>query len=130
MFYKTMSELSELILYIASKSQDDPNYGAIKLNKILFAIDFFAYGILGRPVTEATYIRQEHGPTPEPGLFMHERDQLIASKRANIQVQLHFGKEQKRIIALDIPDMSLFSEAERSLIDDIIHNTFAKNEGM
>lgn len=117
-----MSKLSELILYIASKSQDDPNYGAIKLNKILFAIDFLAYGLWGRPVTEATYVRQEHGPTPEPGQFLRERDQLIAAKRASIQTRLHFGNEQKRLVALDIPEMSLFSEAEKSLIDDTIQD--------
>ena len=115
-----MSKLSELILYVASQSQDDPNFSAIKLNKILFAVDFIAYGVWGHPVTEISYIRQEHGPAPEPTAFLQIRDQLLEDERATLQTRFHFGKEQKRIIALDVPDMTVFTEEERTLIDDVV----------
>lgn len=113
-----MQKLGELILYVAKKSQDDTTFGATKLNKILFAVDFMAYGAFGKPLTEAHYIRLQHGPVPKE--LPQVRDELIAEKRAAIQLNEHFGKEQKRIVALDTPDMSIFTDREKRLIDDVI----------
>jgi hypothetical protein len=113
------NKTGELILYIASKSQDDPSFGIIKLNKILFAIDFFAYGLWGHSITQATYIRLEQGPAPRD--LPDIREELIAGGRAAIQNKKYFGGEQKRLVALTEPDMSDFTQDERGLIDDLIH---------
>lgn len=115
-----MERLQNVMLYVASHSMDDPYFGAIKLNKILFSIDFFAYGLWGERITEIDYIRQEHGPTPEPSAFLATRDDLIETGKAVIQEKTHFGKVQKRLIALVEPNMSLFTERERALIDNVI----------
>jgi len=42
----------ELILYIARKSEDDPKFGAVKLNKILFFSDFAAFRAFGKIVSQ------------------------------------------------------------------------------
>lgn len=115
-----MRKLTELVLYIAAKSQDDSTFSTSKLNKILFSVDFLAYGTWGRPVTEITYVRQEHGPAPKPDEFLRVRETLISAGRATIQTRQHLGSEQKRIVALADADMSLFDQRERRLIDDVI----------
>ncbi len=113
------AKLGELILYIASKSQDDPAFGTAKLNKILFTVDFFTYGILGHSLTNATYIRLEYSPSPRE--LNDVRDQLISEGRAAVQTGSYIGKPQKRLVALAAPDMSLFSAEERALVDDLIN---------
>jgi len=35
-------KFKELILYVADKCSDDPDFGAVKLNKILFYSDFYS----------------------------------------------------------------------------------------
>jgi len=112
-------KLQELMLYIAQKSQDDPAFGALKLNKILFFIDFEAYGAWGHPVSYATYVHRRLGPAPYE--LMPAQNGLLSSSRAAISEVEYFGKPQKRLVPLVEPNMSLFNEAERKLIDDAIN---------
>jgi uncharacterized phage-associated protein len=111
-------KFGELMLYIASQSLADRAFGATKLNKIMFAIDFSAFGLWGHSVTDADYVRLEHGPAPQ-GL-PEVRDELVAEGRAAIQTREYYGKIQQRLVALTDPDMSIFTEKERRLIDDVI----------
>jgi hypothetical protein len=53
-----------LIVYIAHKTGDDPRFGDIKLNKVLYFADFRAYDELGQPITGARYQKLEWGPAP------------------------------------------------------------------
>ena len=55
----------ELIVYICKKSEGDPTFGAVKLNKILYYADFAAYRILGKPITGAQYQKLREGPAPQ-----------------------------------------------------------------
>ena len=48
--------LLELILYVAEKCQDDPKFGATKLNKILWWADFLAYAQHGTPITQLSSV--------------------------------------------------------------------------
>ncbi len=113
-----LDKLAELILYIADKSQDDPAFGATKLNKILFLIDFNAYGAWGKSVSSAKYEHQNYGPVPSQ--LVNIRAKLISDGRAIIQKREYFGNTQDRIVAIDQPDISEFSDIERKLIDDAI----------
>src|ERR1700690_2214018 len=113
-----LEKLKELILYIAAKSQDDDAFGAIKLNKILFTADFFAFGLWGKPITEAVYVHRPLGPAPQE--LLAARDGLIADKSAALQTREYFGHQQIRVVPLRDPNMTLFTEAERKLIDDVI----------
>ena len=45
----------ELVLYIAKRSEDDPRFCAVKLNKIMYYSDFGAYRRLGQSITGANY---------------------------------------------------------------------------
>src|SRR5713226_2593184 len=58
------NKLIELIVHLSSLSEGDEYWGAIKLNKLLFYIDFVAYRRFGKSVTGQEYQAQKQGPTP------------------------------------------------------------------
>lgn len=111
-------KLKELILYIAEACKDDPEFGATKLNKILFVSDFVAYDVFGKSVTEATYFHLQSGPAPKEMIGTQEL--LIVNEDAEIEERQYFGRTQKRLKPLRRPDTSVFSEKELSLVKDVI----------
>jgi hypothetical protein len=112
-------KLGELIVYISLKSQDDPRFGATKLNKLLYFSDFLAFGNFGRPITEVPYQHLQNGPAPR-------RFKVVESKLKEefaIAVQnlnLPSGKTQIRTFALRPPDLSAFTGDEIALVDQLI----------
>lgn len=57
-------KFEELVLYIAERTADDPEFGRIKLAKTLFYADFEAYRLHGESITGAPYQAWEYGPYP------------------------------------------------------------------
>lgn len=112
------NRLTELILYIAEKSRGDPAFGATKLNKILFLVDFFAYGFWGNSITGATYKRLRNGPVP------HElpiaKNILLSQGRAEEILREYYGRPQKRLVPISGSDCSLFTREEITLVDQVI----------
>ena len=114
--------LAALILFFADECADDRYFGATKLNKLLFTADFWAYGYLGQSITGSTYVHQEHGPTPEPRLFLSTRDELVDSGCLKIVTEGTYKGIRKRPVAEVEPDLSLFTEDELSICKDAIEH--------
>jgi hypothetical protein len=112
------AKLKELILFIASRSQDDRRFGSTKLNKLLFFADFLAYAKLGHAITGHAYFRLPNGPAPKA--MVPIRDQMIEEKTLAIQDRDHFGRMQKVPIALREPDLTLFSPQEVAVVSDVL----------
>jgi len=111
-------KLKELVVYIANKSKDDPAFGKTKLLKLLAYADFAAYKKLGQPITGATYIKLEHGPSSQeapPALNL-----LRALGRIQILSEDVFDHEQSRIVALGPADESVFTADELAISDQVI----------
>ena len=108
----TKSKLSELVLYIAHKSQDDSNFGVTKLNKILFFSDFYYYGLTGKSITNSAYQHIQRGPAPKAMLPVLQL--LQASGRAVVKPINFHGHVQDRVIPIDDPDKELFDDDELS----------------
>jgi hypothetical protein len=112
-------KLGELILYIAKKSQNDPHFGATKLNKILFFSDFYNYANHNAPITGVEYMRLGAGPVPKP--LVPVRQKLIAKKAIAIQeLAVADGYNQKKVVALREPDLSIFSAQEIEIVNMIM----------
>ncbi len=111
-------KLTALMLYIASRSVDDPFFGAVKLNKILFRADFTAYRLWGRPITGHAYFRLPEGPAPQ--VLVPVRKRMLAAGQATVEKADVFGREQQRLVAQAAPNLSLFTEEELALVDDLI----------
>lgn len=124
----TTNKMKELILYVASKSKNDVNFGATKLNKILFYSDFLAYLNYGKAITGETYQKLKNGPAPR--CFMPLRREMIANKEAILRRKIHFGYTIKKLFALREPDTSSFKAKEIALVDELIcefeHKTAAE----
>ena len=110
-------KMRELIVYIADRCERDPDFGSVKLNKILFYADFLAFGSTGEPITGAEYSKLQFGPAPDLRQLIESMsvDRDIAIRRQN-----RFGYEQTRIMALRDPDLTLFSGVEIALVDSVI----------
>jgi len=108
----------QLILFVAQESEDDPKFGATKLNKILYFSDFKAFGILGEPITGATYQRLERGPAPREMLPMLREMEAEGSIRR--EERRYFNLLQKRVLPEARPDLSVFSGDELELVRNVI----------
>ena len=110
--------MKELMLYISRKSEGDRRFGATKLNKLLFYSDYSAYAQLGRSITGQEYQRLVRGPAPKRLLPL--RGELVDADRLAVVQRDYHGHTQDLTIALDAPDLSIFTGDEIALVDDII----------
>jgi uncharacterized phage-associated protein len=113
-------KLGEMLLHIAQKSANDPKFGAVKLNKLVFFSDCVSFIQTGKTITGSKFMRLGKGPVPKR--LVPVREKLIAEKRAAVQKKpLVSGWEQHRLVALDSPRLdSLFTAGEITLVDSII----------
>jgi hypothetical protein len=112
------TKFTEVVLYIAKKSEEDPRYGATKLNKILFFSDFGAYGMWGESITGTKYYHLQQGPVPTA--LMDVRRGLIGDGDATIEIRPCFDFHQERLVALREPDLDKLSKQEVDWIDQVI----------
>ena len=108
----------ELVLFIAQESQGDERFGAVKLNKVLYYSDFYAYRMLGRPITGAHYQKLAEGPAPRewPPL----RRQMVDAGDAVIESRPYFDSVQQRIMPLRPAKTDSFSHREMDLVREVI----------
>lgn len=113
-----MDKILELVLYIADQSVDDPGFGMVKLNKILFNADFTYWGQHRRSISGADYQHEKNGPVVrqmKPLLTEHEMKDFI------IKVVKKGPYAQKRLITLRLADLSGFTAEEISYVDQSIN---------
>ena len=111
-------KLRELVLYVAGLCQDDPRFGATKINKLLFFADFLAYLRLGQAITGVDYQKLPGGPAPRaivPLLKEMKRDGAI-----DIDIVEFHGRQQFRTVPRRPALLGQFSEAELALVSDLV----------
>jgi uncharacterized phage-associated protein len=119
------NKFRELVVYVAKKSEDDPHFGALKLNKILYYADFIAYRRRGQPITGATYQKLQQGPAPKQ--LLKERDVLVDAGEITIEARERFTKVQQRVVAKRQPKTSHFDPDELDIVDEVIEELWQKN---
>ncbi len=112
------NKFRELLLFIARRSENDPLFGAIKLNKLLFYSDFLAYLEFGRPITGQPYFALENGPAPR--YLVRVREQMVKSKEIAVSRKPTLSGVQERVLALREPDPNKFTAGEIDLVTKII----------
>ncbi len=112
-------KMKELILFISKLSMDDPKFGATKLNKLLFYVDFEAFRRLGKSVTEKIYENLEEGPVPK--CIVPVRDEMITKdKDLIISNVTYFDRTQNRTIPLRNPNLNVFTPKEIEIIHEVL----------
>ncbi len=114
-------KLKELIIYISNKSKDDPHFGSIKLNKILFYSDLWAFGIFGKPITEAEYLHRPLGPAPK-NLKAIQKEMVETDKTIKMEFRPSKLGTQKRPTPTREIALGIFSDEELKHIDQVIEN--------
>jgi len=109
----------ELIVYISKKCAHDLNFGATKLNKIMYYSDFRAFERFGIPLTGMRYFRLRKGPAPRA--LVPTRNELAQEGAIEIEKRSLPGNyEQHRTIALREPILDFFTKDEIALVDEVI----------
>lgn len=111
-------KLKELMLYIADQMEDDSTFGATMLNKVLYFSDFNAYRDLGDAITGARYFKLPKGPAPRA--LLPAQQELVSEGRAVVRKRQSGRFFQRRLVAIDVPDLNLFSGSEIALVDKVI----------
>jgi hypothetical protein len=112
------AKFDALVHYVCAKCDDPSALGATKLNKVLWYADVLAYLGTGKSITGATYVKRQFGPVPKD--IMAARARLTAAGAIVERSALVGAYEQKQMVALARPDVSLFTAEEISVVDDVI----------
>ena len=107
--------LADLMLAVAGRLQDDPAYGATKLNKALFLCDHLHYKRLGSAISGVVYERLPRAPAPRDVLAV--RRSLIEAGEAACEERGFLGHVQQRLVPLRSPGP--FSDSETEMIDQV-----------
>jgi hypothetical protein len=111
-----ITKLKQAILYLSQLSENDPKFGAVKLNKILYYADFRAYLELGHSVTGATYQHLEEGPAPRE--LLPARDELQSEGAIRLEDRPVFTRIQQRTVAQREPNLTVFDSREIEILRD------------
>jgi hypothetical protein len=104
-----------LVLYIIWRTGDARDFGATKLNKVLWFSDARSFEAYGKSITGETYVRQKFGPVPRHILTIIE--ELQNEGLVETSTERHFDYEVTRYSAHQPPDLGLFNADELGLID-------------
>lgn len=118
------SKMKELILHVATASENDENFGAVKLNKILFYADFLSYLKRGVSITGQEYFALDEGPAPRR--LVPIREQMKQKGEIAIKTVNRFGFPQNRIVALREPDYSKLDAEDIAIVNAIIERLRGK----
>lgn len=119
--YFDSEKFRELILYVAAESENDPRFGATKLNKILYFADFKAFGMFGESITGATYQRLDRGPAPRELLPILR--QMEAEGDISTSYRRYYNYPQTVVKAERAPDVEAYlTEAEKELVDTVLRD--------
>lgn len=119
------SRYADLILYIRQKFAGDSRFGASKLNKVLCLADSLSCRKFGRSITGIEYRRQASGPEalkPIPLRRLINFQELTpeaGSPENNEHVQM-------QVATARTPDLSMFSNDEIALVDQVIEKIQAQ----
>jgi uncharacterized phage-associated protein len=122
------------ILFFA-KNTDPKKLGIVKLNKLLYYIDFEHYKKYGRPILGDIYIKMEHGPVPSfsYNLFNmafrdNDTDEISKKLRDNIEIKINKVKDFniKSIYPKKDFDSSLFSISELEIMKKVAQKYYSQ----
>ena len=107
----SLNRLKNVMLYILNKCGE---VWTTKMNKLLFYVDFLSYRERGMAMTGLSYRAIDFGPVPE-------RWDRVYSEFSEINQELRqVGEFEGSVLkASALPDESIFSDAERKVLDEV-----------
>jgi hypothetical protein len=120
-------KLKAAIHYICEKATPfQDKFDHIKLNKVLWYSDAYAYLQLGSPITGVKYIRKKHGPVPK-----HQRMALeVLEQEGKIKHGKSMPLFSHRYDVIEDADKTLFQGQELAIIDDVFKRVVLDGHSM
>lgn len=117
--FNNQNKFKSLVHYICWRYADDPaKLGAVKLNKALWLSDLSAYYALGKPITNARYVKREFGPVPKAILPILR--ELESEGALEIRETPYFGRNKRTFVARQEASADFMSEDEKVIVEDTI----------
>lgn len=112
------NKFENVVLYICENAHG--RMTTTRLNKLLWLIDKTAFLRNAQTVTDWSYIRKRFGPVPKDN---YDAFGVMADK-SKLRITLEHGEgfETAFYAALKKPDMTVFSEAEKNVMEDVMKN--------
>lgn len=111
------------VLYFAKNGGFD--VGKKKLAKLLYFVDFTSYELRNKSITGKKYAKQNYGPMPIPKEFYDDLKRLQKQKLIRIKKEDYLEK----IIPLKDPDLSVFEDREKELLENVINKYKSDSAG-
>ena len=114
---RNREKLKLLVHYIVAKCENPSILGSIKLNKVLWVSDLWAYVGMGQPITGEHYVKQQFGPVASTVGILQELQQ---ENKIVVRRKIAHGNKKVDYIALKEPEgiSDLFTADEISLVDE------------
>ncbi len=122
---KNLNKFKEVLLYVLEKVGAKPNVGETVLYKLLYFIDFDYYERYEEQLIGATYIKNQHGPTPVEFKKIVE-DMENSGEIAKINNK-YFQYDQRKYLPRREPDLTKLNAREIEHINDVLARLSDKN---
>ena len=115
---RNLEKFKEVLLYILGKVGSKPNIGETVVYKLLYFIDFDYYEKYEEQLIGATYLKNQHGPTPIE--FKKIIEKMIKDKEIEKIKSTYFSFPQTKYLPLRKPNLSKLKANEMELIEDVL----------
>jgi transcriptional regulator with XRE-family HTH domain len=115
---KNLDRFREVLLYVLGKVGSKPNVGETVIYKLLYFIDFNYYEKYEEQFIGATYLKNQHGPTPIE--FKRIIEKMIKDKEIEKVKSTYFAFPQTKYLPLRKPNLSKLKANEMELIEDVL----------
>lgn len=106
------------VVHYVCASCDNQKLGNVKLHKVLYFADMLFYVQEGRPITGATYQKQQFGPTAS--YLTRALRELESNGAIEISDEDFYGFRKKSYKSLREPNLNRLSDAEKQHIDSMV----------
>lgn len=122
-------KLKEALHYVISHCDDPARLGAIRLNKIMWFADCYAYRLNGASITADSYVKRKFGPVPRhvlAALRELQSDGKIAARETP-----YYNGTMRQFFSMQAVEHERLSEQDRDILasySDIICKNYSANE--
>ena len=115
---RNLDKFKEVLLYILGKVGSKPNIGETVIYKLLYFIDFDYYEEYEEQLIGATYIKNQHGPTPVE--FKKITERMIKDKEIEKVKSTYYTFPQTKYLPLREPNLTVLKASEIESINEVL----------
>ena len=123
-------KLKEAVHYVISLCTDPSKLGAIRLNKIMWFSDKYAFRLNGATITADSYVKRRLGPVPK-NVLAAIGELAAEGKVAARETTVPGNNVMRLFFTLTPPESAVLSDQDRAVLasfTDLICNNFTANE--